>query len=161
MKTCIETEDEELKQAAVEQILVATDLTDTDDLLPQAIAQAKRLGAHVRLIHALQASDVRPLGGLAIPYLDRSKILRDRRVALLGLIREFESQGISCDSAVLEGDPCDVLCEEMDRIRPSRLIMGSREKVDETYTGSLAQTLVTKSDVPIFVAGARVCRTRT
>ncbi len=81
--------------------------------MPHAIAQAKSCGAQVTLVHALSPSDVVPMDGAAIPYVDKTKIVRDVRVILLSVARQFESEGIACDTAVRDGIPSDVIPEEL------------------------------------------------
>jgi nucleotide-binding universal stress UspA family protein len=141
--------------AAPERILLATDLTDTDCLVPHAIAQAKASGARVTLVHALPPSDVVPLDGAAIPYVDKAKIVRDVRVLLLGVAQQFELQGIACDIAVRDGSAGDVIREELGRINATRLIMGThgRGKLGQLTLGSVAHDLIAKVPVPIFVVG--------
>jgi nucleotide-binding universal stress UspA family protein len=141
--------------AAPERILVATDLTDADCLVPHAIAQAKASGARVTLVHALPASDVVPLDGAAIPYVDKAKIVRDVRVLLLGVAQQFELQGIACETTVRDGSAGDVIREELGRINATRLIMGThgRGKLGQLTLGSVAHDLIAKVPVPIFVVG--------
>ncbi len=142
--------------AEPDRILVATDLTDTDYLLPHAIAQAKACGAQVTLVHALPTSDVAPMDGAMIPYIDKAKILRDIRVSLLSVARRFESQGIICDTAVREGGAVDVIAEEINRTHSTRLIMGShgRGKLGQLTLGSVTHELIANLKVPVFCGGS-------
>ena len=59
--------------AAPDQILVATDLTDTEYLLPHAIAQAHASGAQVTLVHVILPSDIVPAEAGALPSMDEWK----------------------------------------------------------------------------------------
>jgi nucleotide-binding universal stress UspA family protein len=159
MQTPVEIHFEKYALDAADHILVATDLTDTDYLLPHAIAQAKANGAQVTLLHALPPSSIEPMIGpmdvAAIPYIDKDKIVRDLRVTLLGLVRELESQGILCNSTVREGNPTDVISQELTRIHATRLIIGShgRGRLGQLVLGSVAHQLITEVDVPVFVVG--------
>jgi len=63
MQTPIKAESSISLLAAPSSIVVATDLTDTERLLPRAIAQAKRTGAQITLVHALAIPDSVLLGG--------------------------------------------------------------------------------------------------
>ncbi|MEI9977612.1 MAG: universal stress protein [Edaphobacter sp.] len=155
MQTRVENNFENRTPAALKRILVATDLTDTDCLVPHAIAQAKASGAQVTLVHALPPSDVVPVDGAVIPYVDKAKIVRDVRVLLLGMARQFELEGIACDTAVRDGSAGDVIREELRRINATGLIMGThgRGKLGQLALGSVAHDLIAKVHVPIFVVG--------
>jgi nucleotide-binding universal stress UspA family protein len=155
MQALIENHFDKCTLAVPDRILVATDLTDMDCLVPHAIAQARASGAQVMLIHALPPSDVVPLDGALIPYVDKAKIVRDLRVMLLGVARQFESQGITCDTAVRDGSAIDVIREELIRSHATRLIMGThgRGKLGQLALGSVAHELITEVDIPIFVVG--------
>ncbi|QMV19880.1 hypothetical protein GOB94_15235 [Granulicella sp. 5B5] len=151
----MQTHFEKRALAAPDRILVATDLSDTEYLVPHAIAQAKASGAQVTLIHALPPSDVVPMDAATIPYVDKIKIVRDLRVVLLGLAREFESRGIPCESAVRDGDPADVIPQEINRTHATRLIIGShgRGRLGQLTLGSVARDLVPAVNIPVFVVG--------
>src|SRR5277367_5999886 len=92
-------------------ILLATDLADSEDLIPHVIAQAKASGAHVTLVHAMP-SDAKPIAAKAIPDLGNTKTERDVRFMMTGMIRALESQGISCDFVYRQGYAADVIREE-------------------------------------------------
>jgi nucleotide-binding universal stress UspA family protein len=141
--------------AAPDRILVATDLTDTDCLVSHAVAQARASGAQVTLVHAIAPSDVVAMDGAVIPYVDKAKIFRDVRVMLHGVARQFELQGITCDTAVRDGVPCDVIREEISRINATRLIMGThgRAKLGQLTLGSVAHDLIAEVPIPVFVVG--------
>jgi nucleotide-binding universal stress UspA family protein len=139
--------------AAPERILVATDLADTEYLVPHAIAQAKATGAQVTLIHALLPSDRAAMDRAT--YLDPAKMERDVRLRLLGAARQFEAEGIVCGTAVRDGSPLTVICQELSRTNATRLIMGShgRGRIGQFTLGSAARELITHMDVPVFVVG--------
>jgi nucleotide-binding universal stress UspA family protein len=141
--------------AAPYRILVATDMTDTDYLVPHAVAQAKTGGAQITLVHAVMPSDLIPIEAEAIPYIDQSKIDRDIRLTLLGVSHRIEAQGISCDSVVRRGYASDVIREELSRTGATRLIMGThgRGKLGQVALGSVAHDLLSRVKIPIFVVG--------
>jgi nucleotide-binding universal stress UspA family protein len=155
MQDFIENQFRKCMLAAPDQILVATDMTDMDYLMPYAVAQAKTGGAHVRLIYAIQPSDIVPIEAAGAPYLDRSKLDRDMRVTLLGLARKLEAQGVSCDSVVRRGYPGDVIREELSLTGATRLIMGThgRGMLGQIALGSVAHDLLSNLRIPIFVVG--------
>ena len=155
MQTPTENNFENRTWASPERILVATDLTDTDCLVPHAIAQAIASGARVTLVHALPPSDVVPLDGASIPFVDKAKIVRDVQIFLLGVAQQFVLQGVACDTAVRDGFAGDVIREELGRTNATRVIMGThgRGKLGQLTLGSVAHDLVAKVPVPVFVVG--------
>ena len=155
MQTMLEDHFRKCAPAAPDRILVATDMMDTEYLVPHAIAQAKACGAQVTLLHALSPANVSPMDGSVIPYVDKAKIVRDARVMLLSVAREFEAQGVSCDTAVRDGIPSEVISEELSKTNATRLIMGShgRGKLGQLALGSIAHQLIINANVPVFVVG--------
>lgn len=141
--------------AAPDHILVATDLSDADYLVPHVIAQAKASRARVTLFHAIRPVDSLPPESAVIPYIDRSKIDRDARLSLLGMAHAIQPQGISCDISVRHGYPSDAICAEIDRTGATRLIMAThgRGKLAQVAMGSVASDLLSRVDIPIFAVG--------
>src|SRR5580693_3718699 len=82
---------------APKRILVATDLTDGEYLLPHAVAQARACGANVTLVHAILPAETLPLDAGGIAYVDWATTEQDVQASLLSLAGQIESQGIECD----------------------------------------------------------------
>jgi nucleotide-binding universal stress UspA family protein len=138
-------------------ILVATDLTDTEYLLPYVAAQAKNAGAEVTLVNAFPRPEPVVLDPATVAPLNEMKVVRDARVMLLGVARQLEAQGVICHSAVREGWPGRVICEELDQTGATRLIMGThaRSKLGQCLLGSTAEEVLSSVHVPVFVVGPR------
>ena len=141
--------------AAPDQILVATDLTDSADLMPHVIEQARTSSAHVTLFHSIVPTDSLPPEAGVIPYVDRAKIDRDARVALLGMARVLQAQRILCDISVRHGYPAETIPMEISRTGATRLIMAThgRGKLAQIALGSVAKELLGTVDIPIFAVG--------
>jgi nucleotide-binding universal stress UspA family protein len=141
--------------AAPDRILVATDLTDTGYLLPHIIAQAQTSGSQVTLIHVIPPSDLAAFDAEAAPYIVQAKLVRDARVMLLGVARQVESRGITCDTAVREGHVSEKIREEIGRVHATRLILGAhgRGKLGQFVLGSVAQEIIPSITIPIFLVG--------
>ncbi len=155
MKSSIESRFQKCSLAAPDRILVATDLTDTDYLVPHAIAQAKACGAEVTIVHAIPPSDIVPLEAGAIPYVDQWKIDRDVRIALLGIARQMEVEGVICDTVVRHGLSHEVIQELLHETGATRLILGThaRGTIGQFILGSVAHTLIPKVGTPVFIIG--------
>ena len=141
--------------AAPDHILVATDLTDSDYLVPHTVAQAKASDAHVTLVHAILPS--MPLDEGAIQYIDEARVDRDVRLILLGIARKIQSEGVACEIAVRHGYASEVIRKEISRTGATRLIMGThgRGKMAQIALGSVAKELLISVDVPVFAVGPR------
>jgi nucleotide-binding universal stress UspA family protein len=153
MQAAVVGQTESFMPAIPDRILVATDMTDTDALVPHAIAQARASGAEVMLLHAVaEGAAVDEAEGA---YLAKVKRLRDLRVELLGVARRFESQGIACATAVRNGAASEVICAELDRRGVSRIILGAggRDGAGQFSPGSVARELNAKLGVPVSVVG--------
>lgn len=141
--------------AAPDRILVATDLTGDDYLVPHAIAQAQASGGHVTLIHAVIPTDSLPVETAAIPFVDEAKIDRDIRLKLLVMASRIKCHGISCDVAVRHGYAADAIREEIKRTGATRLIMGThgRGQFKRIALGSVFSDLLRTVNIPVFAIG--------
>lgn len=139
------------------RILVATDLTDGEYLLPHAAAQAKACGARVLLVHAVLPANSAPIDAGYIPYSDCERVNIDRHVQLelQGMARQLEAQGISCDVFFKHGFASEVIAEKLESSGATRLIMGShgRGKLGQFMLGSVANELLGTVNAPIFIVG--------
>jgi nucleotide-binding universal stress UspA family protein len=142
---------------APDHILVVTDLTDMEYLEPHVIAQANSTGARITLVHAILPSEFSPRDPAAIPYADRMKIIRDARLTLQGMVHPIEARGITCTTAVRAGSAREVIREQLDETGAARLILGThgRGKLGQLALGSVAQELISSTNIPVFLVGPR------
>lgn len=140
---------------APRRILVATDLTDSEYLIPHAVAQAKASGAAVTLVHAILPAETMPLDAGAVAYIDWAKTEQDVEVEMLGMAAKIEAAGILCDVVAKHGFAADVLMEQIKATHAARLIMAShgRGKWGQFMMGSVANQLLGTVTVPVFVVG--------
>jgi len=143
--------------AAPGRIAVATDLTDTEYLLPYAIAQAKACHASLVLVHAVLPHESAPIEAGAVPYYDPLRMDRDARLMLETLGREVRGQGIECSTAVRHGFVPDVVAEVVRNTGVGRLILGThgRRGLRKLVLGSVARQLLETVDVPVCTIGPR------
>jgi len=155
MQTSPDTGFQKRAFAAPARILVATDLTDDDYLVPHAIAQAKASNACVTLLHAILPAVSISVEAGTIPSVDQLPLDRDVRTILLGMARQIEIQGISCDCVSKHGYAPDVIREELRTAGATRLIMGThgRGRLGEFFLGSVASEMFRTVEVPIFAVG--------
>lgn len=143
--------------AAPGRIAVATDLTDTEYLLPYAIAQAKASHASLVLIHAVLPHESAPIEAGAVPYYDPLRMDRDARLMLENLGREVRNQGIECATAVRHGFVPDVISEVVRNAGIGRLVLGThgRRGLRKFVLGSVARQLLEIVEVPVCTIGPR------
>jgi nucleotide-binding universal stress UspA family protein len=143
--------------AAPGKIVVSTDLTDTDYLLPHAIAQAKASGASLILVHAVLPHESVPMESGAIPFYDPLRLDRDARLLLENLARDVREQGVECATAVRHGFVPDVVTEVVANSGAARLIIGThgRRGLKKFVLGSVARQLLEILEVPVCTIGPR------
>lgn len=146
--------------AAPGKIVVSTDLTDTDYLLPHAIAQAKACGASLILVHAILPHESVPMESGAIPYYDPLRMDRDARLMLENLTRDVRAQGVECVSAVRHGFVPDVVTEVVNNSGAGRLMVGThgRRGLKRFVLGSIARQLLEVMEIPVCTVGPRAHR---
>ncbi len=146
--------------AAPGKIVVATDLTDTEYLLPHAIAQAKAGNASLILVHAVLPHESMPVETGAIPYYDPLRMDRDARLMLDGVARDVRGQGVDCIAAVRHGFVPDIVAEVVKNSGAGRLILGThgRRGLKKFVLGSVARQLLETIDVPVCTVGPRAHR---
>ncbi|HUY82505.1 MAG TPA: universal stress protein [Acidobacteriaceae bacterium] len=146
--------------AAPDRILVATDLTDLDYLVPHSIAQARVCGAMLTFVHVLPSAraampDAGAGYGTAYLKSDPAKLIRDARLVLLGVERQVEAHGITCETRVRQGSVTEALAREINQTEATRLIVGThgRSKLGRLVMGSIANRLLTSIQIPVMVIG--------
>jgi nucleotide-binding universal stress UspA family protein len=136
---------------------VATDLADSDYLIPYVVAQGRASNSHVTLVHAILPSNSFPIEAGAIPYGDRESIDRDARELLRKMARQIEAHGVRCDVDVQHGFASDVVRAALADTGATQLIMAThgRGKLGQFAMGSVANELLKTVNVPIFAVGPR------
>ncbi len=143
--------------AAPGKIVVATDLTDHEYLLPHAIAQAKASKASLILVHAVLPHESMPVETGAIPYYDPLRMDRDARLMLDNVAREVRAQGVECVPAVRHGFVPDVVTDVVKNSGAGRLILGThgRRGLKKFVLGSVARQLLETVEIPVCTVGPR------
>ena len=154
-ETFVESQSQKGTLAAPDQILVATDLTDSDYLVPHVVAQAKASNAHVTLVHAILPANLLPLEAGAISYLDEEAVDRGVRSILISIAARIKAEGISCDTVARHGFAADVIQGEIAATKATRLIMAThgRKKLAQIALGSVANELLRNVNIPILAVG--------
>lgn len=149
--------------AAPGKIVVATDLTDTEYLLPHAIAQAKSSGAALIVVHAVLPHESMPVETGAVPYYDPLRMDRDARLLLDQMVHDVLAQGVECSAAVRHGFVPDVVTDVVRNSGAGRLILGThgRRGLKKFVLGSVARQLLETVDIPVCTIGPRAHKKTT
>lgn len=145
------------------KIVVATDLTDTEYLLPHAIAQARASNASLILVHAVLPHESLPVETGAVPYYDPLRMDRDARLMLDSLTRDVKAQGVECIAAVRHGFVPDIIADVVRNSGAGRLILGThgRRGLKRFVLGSVARQLLETVDIPVCTVGPRAHKKTT
>jgi hypothetical protein len=84
-------------------ILVATNLSDLDRLMPFALDQAAQSGARLVLLHAVANTDTMSVDAVGLPYYDPSGALDVAEKALEPWCAIAQNHGVECSAIVREG----------------------------------------------------------
>jgi nucleotide-binding universal stress UspA family protein len=146
-----------LDMISPKRILVATDLTDSEFLIPHAIVQAKASGAMVTLVHAIQPFEALPVGVVSLDAGDWQKSQRNIEIEMIGVAEMIEAAGVSCDVVAKRGFAADVVQDQIKVTHATRLIMAShgRGKWGQLMLGSVANQLLGNVPIPVFVVGPK------
>jgi nucleotide-binding universal stress UspA family protein len=146
-----------IRFAIPERILVATDLLDSEFLIPHVIAQAKATGASIILVHAIQPADSFSIYAGAIPYIDPPHVEAEANSALLAIAAQIECHGIACEAIANHGFAAEVIQEAIHTTGATRLIMAThgRGKWGQLMLGSVASQLLRTVSIPVFAVGPR------
>jgi nucleotide-binding universal stress UspA family protein len=139
--------------ASPSSIVMATDLTDIERLLPHAIAQAKQTGAHITLVHALAIPDNVLLGGKMT--LEQTHARQQADKILENAAHHAQAQGIRCSTVLREGNALDIVLEETELRQATRLIIGSHGHgyAGQQILGHVANALLRSVNFPVFAIG--------
>jgi nucleotide-binding universal stress UspA family protein len=136
-------------------ILVATDLSDLDRLMPHAMEQAAATGARLLLLHALAAVVAISADAAGLPYYDVAGALESADKALQPWCELARRRGIRCDAIVREGHPTHEIGVAIRQFKADRIIVGtrSRSKLGKLLVGSVAEQVLRSVNLPVITVG--------
>ena len=149
--------------AVPEHILVATDLSDGEFVIPHAVAQARAACARVTLVHAIVPLTSYALDGGAMAHIDSQRIAEDVHEALYAMAEKVMKQGIPCAMIARDGYPAQIIEEAIESTHATRLIMAThgRGRLGQLILGSVANQLLGTVTIPVFAVGPRSQNTGT
>ena len=136
-------------------ILVATDLSDLDRLMPFALEQT--VDAHTRLIllHAIASSASMSVDAVGLPYYDPSGALEVAEKMLRPWCEEARRNGVECHAIVREGNPTQQIAAAARQFFADRILLGtrSRGRLGKLLLGSVAEQVLRSVNLPVMTVG--------
>jgi nucleotide-binding universal stress UspA family protein len=136
-------------------ILVPTDLSDLDRLMPFAFEQASETGARLILLHVLATAASMATDAAGMPYYDPAGALEFAAKALDPWCAEAQRQNIACDALVREGNPARQIEAAVRQFHAGRVLLGtrSRSRLGKLLIGSVAEQVLRSVNLPVFTVG--------
>jgi nucleotide-binding universal stress UspA family protein len=141
-------------------ILVGTDFSDTARAaLEWAIALARPLEARIVLAHVFDLPIVGlPDAAILVGPETGSRLSNEAQRALDAEIARVQTGGVPIEGRLLQGDPRDILPSQASLSNAALVVVGShgRHGVARALMGSVAETVVRTSSVPVAVVRGRI-----
>jgi nucleotide-binding universal stress UspA family protein len=136
-------------------ILVATDLSDLDHLMPFALKEAGDTGARLILLHVLSSTAVITADAAGMPYYDTVGALEIAEQMLRPWCEVAARRGIRCDALVREGHPTHQIAAAVRQFQVDRVLLGtrSRSKIGKLLVGSVAEQVLRSVNLPVITVG--------
>ena len=145
-----------------DKILVASDLTDIEYLLPHAISQCKACAASLVLSHVIPPVESESLEQAVLLIADvarreEQKVLNQARRLLGGAAEQVRAAGIDCEVVIRRGHPRDEIAELVGQLHAGRVILGThgRRNLKKFFLGSIAHEILKSTTVPVWTVGPR------
>lgn len=136
-------------------ILVATDLSDLDRLMPFAIEQAAQTGARLILLHVIALSETISADVAGMPYYDPAGALDGAARALESACQLARKRNLICDALVREGHAAQQILSAARQFHADRILLGtrSRGKMSKLLIGSVAEQVLRSVNLPVITVG--------
>src|SRR5215472_5749547 len=109
-------------------ILVATDLSDLDRLMPFAIEQAATAGARLILLHVISTGEAIASDAAGMPYYDPAGALDHAASILENCCEIARKRNIGCDHMVREGNAAQQVLAATRQFHADRILLGTRSR---------------------------------
>jgi nucleotide-binding universal stress UspA family protein len=136
-------------------ILVATDLSDTERLMPFALQQAEGIGAHLILLHVLAAGESMAVDAVGMPYYDPAGATESAAETLHAWCDVARRRNIVCDGMVREGNTAQQVLAVARQFHADRIVLGTRgrSKMSKLLIGSVAEQVLRSANIPVITVG--------
>src|SRR5215469_16905143 len=136
-------------------ILVATDLSDTERLMPFALQQAESTGAHLLLLHVLATSESMAIDAVGMPYYDPAGAVETASSLLQTWCAVARTRNVPCEALVREGNAAQQVIATARQFQADRILLGtrSRSKMSKLLLGSVAEQVLRSAHIPVITVG--------
>ncbi len=136
-------------------ILVATDLSDLDRLIPFALQQAQQSDARIILLHVLGFGAGIAADAAGMPYYDPASAIDFAINTMEPWRMKARGQEIACDAIVREGAPAQQIIASARQFNAHCLFLGtrSRSKASKLLLGSVAEQVLRSVSLPVVTVG--------
>jgi nucleotide-binding universal stress UspA family protein len=136
-------------------ILVASDLSDLDRLMPFALQDARQSSARLILMHVPADSGRVATDAIGMPYYDPSAAIDFAMKSLEPWRIMAHHDNIVCDVLVREGHPAQQIAGAVRQFHVDRVFLGarSRSKVSKLLLGSVAEQVLRSVNLPVITVG--------
>jgi nucleotide-binding universal stress UspA family protein len=136
-------------------ILVATDLSDLERLMPFALQDARQSSARLILMHVLADTGRVAIDAIGMPYYDPSAAIDFAIKSLEPWRMMAHDDNIACDVLVREGNPAQQIAGVVRQFHIDRVFLGtrSRSKVSKLLLGSVAEQVLRSVNLPVITVG--------
>jgi len=136
-------------------ILVATDLSDLDRLMPFAFHEASESGARLILLHVLASAAGMAVDPIGMPYYDPASALDTAAKILEPWCGMARKRKIVCDGLVREGNASQQIAASVRQFHVDRILLGtrSRSKMSKLFLGSVAEQVLRSVNLPVITVG--------
>jgi nucleotide-binding universal stress UspA family protein len=141
-------------------LLVATNLEDTDWLLPLAAWLAEESGASVTLLHVLSVVHGFTIDQGCEPYYDPREAIAAASKEILALCERVFPARIRREVLVLDGSPADNILATARESQADLLLLGTacHRGVEKWLVGSVAETVLRSASIPVLTVGPHARR---
>jgi nucleotide-binding universal stress UspA family protein len=136
-------------------ILVATDLSDLDRLMPFAMEQAVQTGARLMLLHAIAATEALTADMAGMPYYDPESVEESAGRILEFCCQAVRKHNIDCDGLVREGSTAQEVLQAAHDFHADRIVLGTRgrSKLSKLLLSSVAEQVLRSAKIPVITVG--------
>jgi nucleotide-binding universal stress UspA family protein len=136
-------------------ILVATDVSDLDRLMPFAMDQAEQSEARLILFHSIQSSASMSIDAVGMPYYDPSGAIEVAEKALRPYCEAARQRLVDCHAIVREGPPAQQIATVAQQFSADRILLGtrSRGRLGKMLLGSVAEQVLRSVNLPVITVG--------
>jgi nucleotide-binding universal stress UspA family protein len=136
-------------------ILIATDLSDLNRLVPFATEQARETGARLILLYVMPSVSAISTDAAGLPYYERAGALEFADKTLLPWCEFARRANVACDALVREGHPAQQIASAARQFQADRVLLGtrSRSKLSKFLVGSVAEQVLRSVNLPVITVG--------